>query len=349
MLRKFAAIILTLVAVLAAGWFALKRPDIPYETLESSYTLPESQFLTVSGDIKLHYTDTGPRDAPVVVLVHGFAASLHTWQPWRKTLENSYRVITLDLPGHGLSRVSDEHPVSIDYYVDTVEAVTRKLKVDQFSLAGSSMGGNVAWQYALAHPDQLVSLILVDASGWPDANQGDDPLVFRLLRIPLARILMKDLDLSGLIEGGLRDSFANPDLVSQDMVERYTAMSRAPGHRDAMLRLMAGSNSRVKASKQRLADIRVPTLILWGKHDNLIPVGDAARFEAALPNAVAITYPDAGHIPQEEVADESASDVRAFLDRHAAVSPAMSTDAVATPVSETAQTGNATGGGLRPR
>lgn len=348
MLRKFAAILLTLVAVLAAGWLALKRPDIPYETLESSYTVADSRFMTLSNEIKVHYTDTGPRDAPVVVLVHGYAASLHTWQPWVRQLQEAYRVVTLDLPGHGLSRVPEDG-VSIAAYVDTLDALAGKLGISQFSLAGSSMGGNVAWQYALAHPQKLDSLILVDAAGWPDADGENTPLVFRLLRIPVARTLMKDLDLSGLIEDGLRDSFADPQLVTEAMAERYAALSRAPGHRDALLSLAASGPSREKASPARLGEISVPTLVLWGEQDNLIPVAHAKRFEAAIPGAVAITYPDAGHIPQEEVAARSAQDLIAFLDRHAAAGAPQEPTPASTGMSEARSPSAATGGSLRPR
>ena len=152
MVRKFTAIILTIVAVLAAGWLALRRADIPFETLEASYTVAGSKFTTLDEDVKVHYADTGPRDAPVIMLVHGYAASLHTWLAWRDILDDSYRVILVDLPGHGLSRAPKDEPVSIDYYATIIDELADRLKVGRFSLAGNSLGGHVAWQYALSHP-----------------------------------------------------------------------------------------------------------------------------------------------------------------------------------------------------
>ena len=320
MLRKFSAILLALVAIIAAGWFALRQPDIPYSTLESRYALPDSQFMTGQGDVRLHYTDTGPRDAPVLMLVHGYAASLHTWQPWQKRLSDSYRLISLDLPGHGLSHMPPDGTVSIEYYVETVAALAAQLDVEQFSLAGSSMGGNVAWQYARAYPEQLDSLILVDAAGWPDepGEADSDPLIFKLLRFPVARLLMRDLDMGGLIEDGLRKSFHDESFATEAMAQRYSDLSRAPGHRAALLKLSADGAVREKASRAKLSGIDVPTLILWGEDDNIIPAAHARRFERAIPGAVAITYADTGHIPQEEVAVRSAEDVRAFLDRNVA-------------------------------
>ncbi|WP_084397414.1 alpha/beta fold hydrolase [Henriciella aquimarina] len=347
MVRKLAAIILTLVAVLAAGWLALRRPDIPYETLESTYSVAGSKFTTLGDDVKVHYVDTGPRDAPVLMLVHGYAASLHTWLAWRDVLDDNYRIVMLDLPGHGLSRTPEDKPVSIGYYTEIVDQLADRLDIDRFSLAGSSMGGNVAWRYALDHPDRLDSLVLVDAAGWPPAEGEADqaPLVFKLLRFRLARLVIKDLDMSRLIEDGLRKSFADPSFVTSEMAERYSALSRAPGHRQALLSLAAGGPKRMKASRERLGDLSVPTLILWGQHDNLVPVAHAKQFEEAIPNAVAIIYDEAGHIPQEELAVQSAGDVRAFLDRTASSDQAGRTETV----SEAAAPQQATGGGARPR
>ncbi|MEM5518877.1 alpha/beta hydrolase [Henriciella sp. AS95] len=316
MLRKLAAILLSIVAILAAGWLALRRPDISYDTLETAYALPTSNFETVE-DAKIHFTDAGPRDAPVVILLHGFASSAHTWSHWQARLDDTYRVIAVDLPGHGLSRVPDTDKVSREYYVDTVSALADELGLETFAIAGSSMGGGVAWNVALAHPDRVDALVLVDASGWPMSaeDKKSAPLVFKLLRFSLVRALIKDLDVSRLIEDGLKDSFTDRTLVTPEMVDRYSAFSRAPGHRAALLQLSADAPASQTATREQLAAISVPTLILWGEDDKVIPVSHARRFDEAIAKSVLITYPGTGHLPQEERAEESASDVLAFLDR----------------------------------
>ncbi|MGB3625999.1 MAG: alpha/beta fold hydrolase [Henriciella sp.] len=314
-MRKLLAVVLTIVAVLAAGWLALRRPDVPYDTLESAYSLPNSRFETID-NVKIHFTDAGPRDAPAVILVHGFAASVHTWTYWQDVLDETYRVISVDLPGHGLSRVPETEPVSRDYYVEIVDGLADELDLERFAIAGSSMGGGVAWNYALAHPDRVEALVLVDASGWQASAEDSEstPFIFKLLRIPVMRMLIRDLDLSKLVEDGLKDSFSDPSFVTPQMIERYSALSRAPGHRDALLAISADRSKEDAASREKLGAIRAPTLILWGDEDNLIPVALARKFEAAIPNAVAIIYEGVGHIPQEERAAESAGDVKAFLD-----------------------------------
>ena len=314
-MKRLLVVLVTVAIILTAGWVMLRRPDISYNTLESVYSKSNSRYLKSGSQIELHFTDTGPRDAPILVLVHGYSASLNTWDAWVRNLRKDYRVIRLDLPGHGLSRCVDNDEIGIEQFIASIDRVTHSLDVDQFTLVGSSMGGHTAWAYALAHPDRLDGLVLVDAAGWLSAPGEDDkdPVIFKLLRNGFARNVMKDLDMSALIRSGLENSFADPELVTDEMVERYSAMSRAPCHREALLKIMSGTTLRVPASKERLSAIAVPTLILHGDTDNLIPVAHAEKFADAIPGSKLIIYPETGHIPQEEQPVASVEDFRAFL------------------------------------
>ncbi|MDF1805381.1 alpha/beta hydrolase [Hyphomonas sp.] len=314
-MKRLLVVLVTVAIILTAGWLMLRRPDISYNTLESVYSKSNSRYLKSGSQIELHFTDTGPRDAPILVLVHGYSASLNTWDAWVRNLRKDYRVIRLDLPGHGLSRCVDNDEIGIEQFIASIDRVTHSLDVDQFTLVGSSMGGHTAWAYALAHPDRLDGLVLVDAAGWLSAPGEDDkdPVIFKLLRNGFARNVMKDLDMSALIRSGLENSFADPELVTDEMVERYSAMSRAPCHREALLKIMSGTTLRVPASKERLSAITVPTLILHGDTDNLIPVAHAEKFADAIPGSKLIIYPETGHIPQEEQPVASVEDFRAFL------------------------------------
>lgn len=313
MLRRTLAVILTIVAVLAAGWLALRRADIPYDTLETIYSTPDSQFMTLDDGLKIHYTDTGPSDRSALVLVHGFSASLHTWEAWKTDLEVDYRVITLDLPGHGLSRADEPVQPNIERFAEVVHEVTQDLGVRRFTIAGNSMGGNTAWSYALAYPETVEGLILVDASGWPETAEDNEssPFIFKLLSNPLARAVLKDLDMTSLTRSGLEDSYTDQSFVTDELVERYVALSRAPGHRSTLLGIMAGD--RVEATPEALSAIQVPTLIMWGRDDNLVPVSSAQKFTDAISGAAQVIYDGVGHLPQEEVAAQSIEDVRAFM------------------------------------
>lgn len=316
MLSRFLAVVVTLGVILFAGWLALKRDDIPYDQLETIYASSDSRYLALDEEKRIHFRDVGPRGAPAIVLVHGFSASLHTWEPWVADLKRDYRVISLDLPGHGLSRCLDNSEIGSAQFVDVIDRVTQALKVERFTLIGSSMGGEAAWNFALAHPERLEGLVLVDAAGWPRTGEegAKRPIVFRLLEIGLARKALRDLDMSSLIRSGLEDSFANPAFVSDDMVDRYASLARAPCHRDALLALSARRGADM-ATEGGLAAINLPTLVMQGEKDNLVPAAHGEKFAAAIPGAELKLYPDVGHLPQEEIAAQSRGDLRDFLTR----------------------------------
>ncbi len=333
MFLRLLIVLATLSVILGAGWLALRRPDIPMERLEQAYANSDSRFLVLENEGRLHLRDVGPRDAPAIVLVHGFSASLHTWEPWVADLAKDYRVVSLDLPGHGLSGCIDNSKIGTQQFVDAVDAVVRALKIERFTLAGNSMGGHTAWAYALAHPQKLDGLILVDAAGWPaDADdQKDSPIVFKLLANPVARSIMKDLDMSALVRSGLEDSFTDQTLVTEAMVERYTSLGRAPCHRDAIITMSSTREGRIAASNETLAAITTPTLILHGEDDNLIPASHGKKFDEAIPDSDLKLYPGVGHLPQEEAVEDSLADVRAFLTRVAAKADIASTETVPAP------------------
>ncbi len=325
MFRRFLAVLLTVIAILAAGWLSLRRPDISFETLEAAYALQDSQFMSLETGYNAHYRDVGPRDAPAVVLIHGFAASLHTWLPLSERLSSDYRVISIDLPGHGLTRGFDEATVSISGFVDYIEDVTGALGVEEFALVGSSMGGAASWNYALANGDQLEGLVLIGASGWPrlDADETDRPLIFRLISNPLARNVIKDLDMSSLVQSGLERSFGDPSLATEEMAARYAALSRAPGHRAALLALTAPDSGRREASAELMAGIDAPTLIIHGDVDAVVPVSGGERFAESIPDARLEIYEGIGHLPHEEAPDRVANHIRVFLSDIYAGEPAQ--------------------------
>lgn len=313
MLRKLLVVVSIFIVLLSVTWLSMRRADIPYNTLEGFYASETSQFLTLADGLNVHYRDEGKRDGHPVVLVHGFSASLHTWEPWVEALSDEYRVISLDLPGHGLTRSPPPEKMNVPYFAEVVGEVAHRLGATDYTLVGNSMGGATAWQFALSRQDQLDGLVLVAASGWQEQQiTGDRPAIFSLLANKFARNLIKDFDLKALIRSGLKDSFYDPDFVTDDMVSRYSYLSRAPGHREGILALMSGEE-RMPARAETLQKIKIPTLILQGTHDNLVNPAGAPKFQDAIPGAELIVYENIGHLPQEETPATSAEDLKRFL------------------------------------
>jgi pimeloyl-ACP methyl ester carboxylesterase len=227
-------------------------------------------------------------------------------------------VISIDLPGHGLTRAPAGYQASIEAFRDVVQEFADAMQLRSFAVAGNSMGGNVAWEYALAHPERVDALVLVDSSGWPPVaageDDGDGPLIFKLLRNPVLGPLLRDLDNSQLARQGLEASFYNAALVDDAMVDRYVSLARAPGHRDILLQITLGFRERNYATPERLAPLaNERVLIMFGDTDRLVPTGDGERFQQAIAGSELIIFEQAGHIPQEETPDESATAGREFL------------------------------------
>lgn len=305
-MRSLLAILATCLAL--AGCAA----DIPYPDLEKKYGNAASRYMELPNGVRVHYRDQGKRDGPTLVMVHGFAASLHTWEPWVARLGPDYRIVTLDLPGHGLTRTPEVYATSLDGHVATVDAVTRKLALPPFVLIGNSMGGATAWNYTLAHPDRVRALVLVNSAGWPrDEAPKSQPLAFRMMRNPVGRAILRNVDPRPVAEPGLKSAYVDETIITDEVVTRYTELARAPGRREMILAQQARPRNPV--TPDSFKTIAAATLVMHGDDDTVIPVSDGQALAKAIPGAKLITYPKVGHVPMEQIPDRSAEDLRAFL------------------------------------
>lgn len=257
------------------GFVAMSRADIPYATLQARYGTPAERFMDLPNGVHVHYRDQGDPTAEPIVLVHGFAASLYDWQDWASRLDGHYRVISLDLPGHGLTAAPKGYSPHMDDLVATVDAVAARLGVNRFVLVGNSMGGGVAWNYALQHPDRLDGLVLENSVPPPyPASQapkrGSNVIIFNLLQVPVLRGLLTHIDLTPLVRQGLETAFVDKALVTPALIQRYSDFSRAPGHRAILLGLQDGPRPDGAAVNAALGKLTVPTLVMHGKQDMLI-------------------------------------------------------------------------------
>jgi pimeloyl-ACP methyl ester carboxylesterase len=295
--------------LLAGLGLALSRafvPDVPVATLLPAYAGGASKFIEVQG-LLVHYRDEGT-GAPLVLL-HGTGASLHTWNGWAAALSPQYRVVRMDLPGFGLTGPNRSADYSIPAYVAFLESFRETLGLSSFALAGNSLGGEIAWSYAVAHPDRVTALILVDSAGFPIERPA---LVFTLARIPLLSTLLAWADPGPMVKKTLREAYGEPGQVTPELVQRYRLLALRAGNRGAFV--ARAQAPRVDRSAQ-LSLLRVPTLVLWGRKDHLIPVAHASRFTEAIPGAELHLYDALGHVPMEESGQSTALDVEAFLSK----------------------------------
>jgi pimeloyl-ACP methyl ester carboxylesterase len=283
------------------------KGDLPLETLKARWAGPPSHFVDVDG-MSVHYRDEGT--GPAIVLLHGTGSSLHAWDAWAAGLSPSHRVVRLDLPAFGLTGPRPDGDYRLDTYVAFLDHFVAKLGLGSFALAGNSFGGALAWRFAVAHPSEVTDLVLVDAGGYPRKTKR--LLVFRLGQMPIVAPLLAHLDPRLLVERTSRQIYGDPTRVTPEEIERGYELVLRPGNREAFGAVTSVPFEDRTAS---LRSLHVPTLVMWGDRDALIPVSDAARFAAEIPGARLRIYEGLGHVPMQEDGPRTVADMRDFLDR----------------------------------
>lgn len=306
--------LLLLVAIIGVGIWGY-APDVPVRELRAKYAKAPSEFVRLDNGLTVHLRDEGPRDAPAIILLHGSNASLHTWEQWTQRLKGQYRIIRFDQIGHGLTGPDLKDCYSAACFVDTVERVANHRGLSKFYLGGNSMGGFVTHEFAKVHPDRLLGLILVDASGAPDAQPKSLPIGFRIARMPVLNQLARVITPRSVIERSLKQSVSNQVVVTEAEIDEYWELLRHPGNREATGKRFAQYRNRGEGAPVSAATAALPALILWGEEDKLIPVSAAKWFQKTYPVNVTHIYADIGHLPMEEAAEQSARDVLNWLAR----------------------------------
>jgi pimeloyl-ACP methyl ester carboxylesterase len=282
------AVVVVLALVIALG----VRRDRPAADVERRWAAPPSQFVDVDG-LRVHVRDRGHGDA--IVLLHGSNASLFTWEGWAEVLARDHRVVTLDLPGHGLTGPDPRGRYSAVGMAEVVNRVADRLGLSRFTIGGNSMGGGVAWHYALLHPERVDRLILVDAAGYP--RQEPRPLGFRLFSMPLVGHVVRFVTPRFMLRKSLREAYGDPSRVSDALVDQYEDFTLRAGNREATRQRFALPEDGMYT---RMSEIRVPTLILWGSRDRWILPRYGERFHAEIPGSRLVMLDGLGHVPMEE-------------------------------------------------
>jgi pimeloyl-ACP methyl ester carboxylesterase len=311
LVRRLFGILLILTAIAMA---LAREPDRDVETLAGRWAPPPSSFVDLGGQL-VHLRDEGPRDdAEPIVLIHGTSASLHTWEGWTTKLRSHRRVIAFDLPGFGLTGPWMGPRTGKSYHGDELARFALELldhlKVPRAIVGGNSLGGEVAWRMAVLAPARVSRLILVDAAG-PYFEPLSVPVGFLVAGIPVLNRIGEFALPRGIVEQSVREVYGDPSRVTDALVDRYFELTLREGNRRAlgqrMREMVRGEGA------EKIAQIRVPTLILWGERDRLIPPPIAAEFERLIPGSRRVMLPGLGHVPHEEDPAASLAPVRSFL------------------------------------
>jgi pimeloyl-ACP methyl ester carboxylesterase len=279
--------------------------------LQARWGRAPSVFLNAAG-MKVHLRDEGPRDdTSPIVLMHGTLSSLHTWDGWAEALTSKRRMIRFDLPGFGLTGPSPDRIYSTDNDVRLVIAMLDSFGIERCVLGGNSAGGGIAWRTALAHPSRVEKLILVDADGYP-TRPISKPIAFYFARMPMIDWMVRNTFPRGLVEQGLRNVYGDASKVTPELMVRTRELTQREGNRRALIE-RGRQWLRPATLSHRIAELKLPTLIIWGGRDRLIPPDTAERFRHDIAGSTMVIFDDLGHMPQEEDPVRTVAAVKPFL------------------------------------
>jgi len=302
--RKLAIAMTLAILVLVVVGVRFDRDPV---VLEARWATPPSKFIDVGG-ARVHYRDRGPRDGAAILLIHGSSSNLFTWEGWVERLVGSHRVVTLDMPGHGLTGPDPKERYGASEMAAFVDDFVTAVGLERFVVAGNSMGGNVAWHYAIAHPDRVIALVLVDSAGLP--RDEPRPFAFRMMASPVLGHVVRWVTPHALVASSVRDVYGDPSRIGDGVVERYEDLLLRSGNREAARVRMSRPDDGLAA---RLGEIHVPTLILWGSKDRWILPKYGERLKNKIPNAKLVVLEGLGHVPMEEDPAASLAPVKEFL------------------------------------
>jgi pimeloyl-ACP methyl ester carboxylesterase len=302
---KFLCSLLVVISLLASC-SPMSATEIPTEAIANSY---------VHDGVRIHFRDRGA--GIPIVFIHGFGASLDTWRYLEDGLKNDYRIVSLDLKGHGYSERALDDRYSLQDHAAVVLGLIDHLKLDKVVLVGNSLGCAVALMAALRAQQEstatVVAMVLIAAS-----LDGDNlPFYLRVLRVPVFGSVAAKLTPANfgtrLI---LKRAYYDDEKVTDSLIELYAKYLRIPGTEHALIttaRQMIPEDS--SGLREALKKLQIPTLNIIGKHDQIISGESSEGVCRILARCKNVTIDEAGHVPHEEKPQEVISLLKDFVSK----------------------------------
>ena len=281
--------------------------ELSKEFIESKYLLEFSEFREVDG-VDIHFTDEG--EGPTLLLLHANYANLIDWEPWVNQLKNHFRVIRIDIPGHGLTEADPKNDYSMERTVFLIQELLNQLKVEKLNIAGASLGGTIGLHYARRNPEKMVNLILVSPGALNPRVRGR----IKPVKLPKPFELVAYITPKAITKALLKGGFGDPNNITDELVTRWHDLLIRKGQRDAQI---ARVNQYVSGDIDRVLNgIKSPTLIMWGKKNNVVPVALAHEMKNMMVNSPSIRviiYEEGGHQLVQELGLQTGQDALEYL------------------------------------
>jgi pimeloyl-ACP methyl ester carboxylesterase len=259
------------------------------------------EFVSVEG-LSVHVRREGkahPGRTPVV-LVHGFGANNWCWRFTIAELARRRAVYAPDLPGFGLSDKPEGFDYTLSGYARFIGSFMDEMGICRAILVGNSMGGGVAVEAALLVPGRVEKLVLIDSLGYHKTGFH----AYRLFGLPLVRDLIMAVASPFMLRLLLAARvYHDPARVDKELAHRFSLAYRTKNGRRAPLWVWRGLSPSPTIPRARIGAVGVPTLVIWGRHDKILPVRHARLFARDITGSRVEIIPDAGHVPHEERPD----------------------------------------------
>ncbi|GGY49843.1 alpha/beta fold hydrolase [Parvularcula lutaonensis] len=300
-----------LLVVLAAGAVAVlgynykASQGVDQATVEEAYLETQDQFVPIDG-LEVRVRDEGPRDAPVLLMLHGFTFSLESFDALAERLSTDYRVIRYDLRGHGLTGPDPQKRYSPAQRAEHIGAVLDTLGIERATIIGNSLGGLASWRFAAENPSRVEALVLISPGAYPINGVSDEPAPVP----PLVEAYLRTVPEAGL-EASLSRIYADPSKITPERKAEIRAMMRREGNGEAFVDALKVFT--LPDPEPMLARVEAPTLIIWGREDQVISPDDGSKMVAVMPRAELVLLEDIGHVAHEEDPERVAREIERFL------------------------------------
>ena len=293
--------------------------DISRDKLETKYAIGNSNFVVLDDGSRIHYRDEGNKSGLAIVLIHGFNGSLFNFELLVPKLAKDFRLISLDLPAFGLTGAIPSADYTMKNFIKTVFDLTKRKEVKDFIMVGNSMGGNIAWRYALKYPEQVKGLVLIASGGTMvgiNSTQGetrnDSPIAWKLMSSDLTKFILRYVTPKFFAAQGLKIALKDERLVTDALINQFHELVLLKGSRQAILSMNRDQETRF-AKAEVLRNIIAPTLIIHGEEDNLINVDSSKLYQENIPKVEVKIYSNIGHMPMYEDPERTAKDITEFI------------------------------------
>lgn len=305
---------------------ATETSDLPSTPLTAGVSAADLQVhhrFEQAGDVKVFYREAGPRDAPIVLLLHGYAASSFMYRNLIPLLADGYRVIAPDLPGFGFTEAParGQYDYTFDQLAETIGQFTRQLGLDRYAMQVFDYGAPVGWRLAAEHPARISAIISQNGNAYEEGLGAGWAPIQKYWKDPSQanRDALREFATPASIRWQYLEGVPDQTLVAPDAIALEGHLVSRPGNADVQLDLLLDYASNVQKYPEFQAYFRKhqpPLLAVWGKNDPFFLPAGAEAWKRDIPSADVRFY-DTGHLALETHGAEIGAVIRRFLDKNA--------------------------------